>query len=347
MLRALGIVFGLTGVLAVIQLLVPATSSVMQVGLAIILLQAPTWVLKKTPAEEAALGMTLGPWGRGLRLGGLTMAVVFPLFVLGYHLVHTQWLGLHADWDSAHLVRWDEDLEHAPPAPCGRADGASAWLQGDGLWVVAPPRGHLVVTVATEPPVTDGRVIVCRPGKGAVVGAPTTAKAGGLFALEEGEGVWVPLGARDAIEVRITDGGKPIPAARLHLGAKRVEAGDDGGFDASRSWLWLLTYVIVHLGLVALPEEWFFRGYLQGRLDLVLGTPLRVFGVQVGWGLVLSALAFALLHPILLPGFHRLLVFFPALLFGWLRARSGNVGASILVHAGSNVLLAVVSRMYL
>jgi membrane protease YdiL (CAAX protease family) len=346
-LRALAIVFGLTGVLAVIQLLVPATSSVMQVGLAIILLQAPTWVLRSTPAEEARLGMTIGPWWRGLRLGGLTMLVVFPLFLLGFHLVHTQWFEYRADWDTAHLVRWDEALEYAPPVPCGRADGAtSAWLQGDGLWVVAPPRAHLALRVTSTPPISDGRVITCQPGHGAVVGAPVTA-TGGTFTLEAGQGVWVPLGARDAIDVHLTDGGQPVPAALLHLGANRAEADDDGGFDASRSAWWLLTYIIIHLGLVALPEEWFFRGYLQGRLDLVFGTPVRLFGVPVGWGLVLSALAFALLHPILLPGFHRLLVFFPALLFGWLRARSGNVGASILVHAGSNVLLAIVSRMYL
>jgi len=345
MLRSLAIVFGLTGVLAVIQLLVPATSSVMQVGLAIILLQTPTWVLKKTPAEEAALGMTIGPWARGLRLGGLTMLVVFPLFVLGYHVVHTGWLGLRADWDASHLVRWDEELEYAPSTPCGRADGASAWLQGDGLWIVAPPRAELAVTVATDPPVTDGRAIDCRPGQGAVVGAPITAK-GGVFTPAEGQGLWVPLGAREAIDVRITDGGAPIPTERLHLGNKRVEADDPGGFETSRSVWWLLTYIVVHLGLVALPEEWFFRGYLQGRLDLVFGKPFKLLGVQVGWGLVLASLAFALLHPILLPGVHRLLVFFPALLFGWLRARSGNVGASILVHAGSNVLLAIVSRMY-
>jgi len=97
---------------------------------------------------------------------------------------------------------------------------------------------------------------------------------------------------------------------------------------------------------VALPEEHFFRGYLMSRLDGLLGTPRRVLGVQVGAGLVLSALLFALLHPILIPGPHRLLVFFPALLFGWLRARQGALGAAILVHAMSNVLLAIVSRMY-
>ena len=105
-------------------------------------------------------------------------------------------------------------------------------------------------------------------------------------------------------------------------------------------------FLIVHLGLIALPEEWFFRGYLQGRLDQLWGTPWRVLGVDMGWGLIVAAFAFAALHPILIPGFHRLLVFFPALLFGWLRARSQHIGAAVLIHALCNLLLAIVSRMY-
>ena len=347
-LRALAIVFALTGALALIQLALPWTASGMQLGLAIVLLQAPTWVMRSTPADEARLGMTLGPWRPGLALGVGTMAIVFPLFVLGFHVVHTELLDRRADWSLQHLVRWDESLELAPPTPCGRAGGtAAAWLQGHDLWLVAPAQAELSATLVTPPPVPEARAIRCLPGRGPVVGARLTPGPGGAFSLARGEGLWVRLGERTAFELRLSERGAPLPAERLRLGASAAEADDDGGFEASRSAWWLLTYILVHLGLVALPEEWFFRGYLQPRLDARFGTPRRLWGAQVGWGFVLAALAFALLHPILIPGAHRLLVFFPALLFGWLRARSGNVGAAVLVHAGSNVLLAIVSRMYL
>jgi len=347
-LRALAIVFALTGGLALIQLALPWTASGMQLGLAIILLQTPTWVLRSTPAAEARLGMTLGPWGRGAALGGATMLVVFPLFVLGFHVVHTELLDRRADWSLEHLVRWDEAVEFAPPAPCGRADGTtSAWVQGDELWIAGPTGGTLAVRIDASPPLRSARRLTCVPGRGPVVGGPVAATRNGAFTLHVGEGLWVPLEGRRDASVRLERDGKPVPAASVRLGASATAADDDGRFEVSRSPWWLLTYIIVHLGLVALPEEWFFRGYLQGRLDLRFGTPVRLFGVPVGWGLVLSALAFALLHPILLPGAHRLLVFFPALLFGWLRARSGNIGAAVLVHAGSNILLAIVSRMYL
>ncbi len=344
---ALGLTFGLTLALAVVQWAVPATASGMQVGLAIILLQVPTWVLARKAVDHDHLGLLVGPMGRALGLGFATMAVVFPLFVLGYHLVHTELLDRRADWDVAHLARWDEDLELAPARPCGRADAAaSAWLQGDELWIVAPPGADLQITVRADPPVRQGRVITCELGGGPRVGAVIRPDRAGRFRPGPGHGLWAPLADRDHFEAHVEDGGRPVPADRLRIGRWSASADDDGELAATRDAWWLLTYVIVHLGLVALPEEWFFRGYLQGRLDGELGTPRRLLGADVGWGLVLSALAFALLHPILLPGMHRLLVFFPALLFGWLRAKSGNVGAAILVHAGSNVLLAVVSRMY-
>ena len=40
-------------------------------------------------------------------------------------------------------------------------------------------------------------------------------------------------------------------------------------------------------------------------------------------------------------------VFFPGLLFGWLRARRGGIGAAIAVHALSNVLAELLVRGWL
>ena len=342
---SLALVFGLTFVLALVQLAIPALAGYMQVGLAVVLLQVPTVVLKRAGVDERAIGLAFGPLSRALRAAGLTALVVFPLFVLGFHLVHTQLLGYRADWDVAHLARWDEALESPPPVVCGRAD-AVAWVGGDSLWFVPPAAARVAVRLEMSPPPTGVRVVTCAPGHGAEARQPFTGDLARSTPLPPGAGLLIPLGAADRFALHVTEGGEPLAAAHLRVGKNGAEADDDGVLAASRSAWWLLTYVIVHLGLVALPEEWFFRGYLQARLDAALGTPRRLLGADVGWGLVLAAAAFALLHPILLPGAYRLLVFFPALLFGWLRARTGVIGASVLVHAFSNVLLAVVSRMY-
>ena len=42
----------------------------------------------------------------------------------------------------------------------------------------------------------------------------------------------------------------------------------------------------------------------------------------------------------------RLAVFFPALLFGWLRARTGGIGASVCLHAICNVYSQMLGRGY-
>lgn len=104
--------------------------------------------------------------------------------------------------------------------------------------------------------------------------------------------------------------------------------------------------VLGQIVVIALPEEMFFRGYVQTQLDRALGRPLRFLGADIGWGLVLTSALFALGH--LATQFHveRLSVFFPSLLFGWLRCRTGGVGAAVLVHAGCNLFASTLARGY-
>ncbi len=69
-----------------------------------------------------------------------------------------------------------------------------------------------------------------------------------------------------------------------------------------------------------------------------------VLGARIGPGLVVGAIVFALGHVATVHLPVRLAVFFPALLFGWLRARTGGVGASILFHAFCNVYSQTLGR---
>jgi membrane protease YdiL (CAAX protease family) len=98
--------------------------------------------------------------------------------------------------------------------------------------------------------------------------------------------------------------------------------------------------------LVALPEEAFYRGYLQTRLDDALPGRIRVLGAPIGWGLLVSSLIFAIGHFVTVPVPARFAVFFPSLLFGWLRARTGGIGASLTFHAFCNVFSETLGRAY-
>lgn len=90
--------------------------------------------------------------------------------------------------------------------------------------------------------------------------------------------------------------------------------------------------------LIALPEEFFFRGYLQTQFDSVWGRPYRLLGADWGIALPLAAALFALCH-VLFGGPVRLIVFFPGLLYGWLRVRTGTIAVPTLYHAFSNLLM--------
>jgi len=98
--------------------------------------------------------------------------------------------------------------------------------------------------------------------------------------------------------------------------------------------------------VIALPEEAYFRGYLMTALDDAWGTPWTIFNARLGWGWLASSAIFAVGHVLTEPNPQRLAVFFPALVFGWLRARTKGVGAPALFHALCNVLAATLTRGY-
>ncbi len=106
----------------------------------------------------------------------------------------------------------------------------------------------------------------------------------------------------------------------------------------------LLSLCAGQLLVIALPEEAFYRGYVQSRLDDVFAARIRILGAEIGPSLVLTSLIFALGHLATVHKPARLAVFFPSLLFGFLRARTGGVGAGILFHAMCNVYSELLGR---
>jgi membrane protease YdiL (CAAX protease family) len=109
-----------------------------------------------------------------------------------------------------------------------------------------------------------------------------------------------------------------------------------------------LDFALGQLLVVALPEEALFRGYFQTRLEDLFPARSSLWGIAISWpALVLQAGLFAVLH--FLVGFEprRLAVFFPGLLFGYIRARRGGIGAAVWFHALSNGLSEFLTRGWL
>ena len=114
----------------------------------------------------------------------------------------------------------------------------------------------------------------------------------------------------------------------------------------------ILSHLFFQFLVVALPEEFFFRTYLQTRL-----SDIKIFSREKNKYLVnifpggLSAILisnglFALTHLIGDVNPVRLLTFFPGLLFAYLWEKTGQLWIVVLFHALCNTLLFVLNSIY-
>ncbi|MGD0836138.1 MAG: CPBP family intramembrane glutamic endopeptidase [Polyangia bacterium] len=100
----------------------------------------------------------------------------------------------------------------------------------------------------------------------------------------------------------------------------------------------LVTLALSEVLVVAIPEEVFFRGYLFTRLEERWPSRRRFLGAKVGKALLVTSALFALGHFLVDAAPARLAVFFPALVFGWMRSRTGSVAPGAIFHALCNLL---------
>lgn len=286
-------------------------------------LYLPLEVLHRRGEDPEAFGIHRRQLGRALRLCGLWMLFTFPIYLVGFHVWQVQVLHKQFAPERARFDRWPVELEDAPLDPKPPREGeVRLWAEsGDQLalhWKL--PLGQRL--------------------EGHVEGRPPAAIDGGSEGFQR-----IPARG-DSVRVELSAGGDRLPPERLRLGAAGLAA-DEVPYEARRSFWWLLNLVLVQLLLVALPEEVFYRGYLQTRLDAVFPRTRRLFGVEIHpASLFWTSALFALGHFLVIPHPQRLAVFFPSLLFGWLRAAGGGVAAGVLYHAACNLLVEIAGAFY-
>lgn len=103
--------------------------------------------------------------------------------------------------------------------------------------------------------------------------------------------------------------------------------------------------VLIQILAVALPEEFFYRGYLQTSFIAHFKKREKLSKYAPVPAIVLTSLLFSLAH---LPSGNitRLLTFFPGCLFGFLRFKSGGLIAPILCHAACNLMMVILNVHY-
>jgi len=293
----------------------------------------PALVLWRRRETLDSVGVKLSGRGAGVFLA--VVAVVFSLFAMGFFAYHQVVFGRRVCPDAGRLLAWPDTLylthlERSSEAlVVGKNDRdellllnrSAAALELDGDWEPADMRVHRGMPDSPDEvtrlgPVTPGGSLQLEPDEALIFSPPPGRVKVSLTRVEPRVEVWA--GNRSEVE---------LP------------------YEAETGWKWVVTFLAMQLLLVALPEEIFYRGYLQTRLQGRLGVRYRVLGGDVGPALWLTSALFAIGHLVAIPAPGRLAVFFPSLLFGWLRDRTGSVTWPILLHALSNLLLALLTRL--
>ncbi len=96
----------------------------------------------------------------------------------------------------------------------------------------------------------------------------------------------------------------------------------------------LTNYFFLGLIFTALPEEWFFRGYLLTRIGN-------------GWRAnLVSSIGFSVLHMFSQGFLMGLLIMGPSLFYGWVYQKTNNIYYPVLLHALSNlVFMAYIKKL--
>ena len=111
---------------------------------------------------------------------------------------------------------------------------------------------------------------------------------------------------------------------------------------ATVDWVPQISKAMYYLFIVGLGEELLFRGYMQSAFNRYFGKPFRIGNVSFGWGLILAAILFGLMHalvvsPPLWPW--ALFTFALGLTFGFIREKDGSILAPVLLHGLSDMPL--------
>ena len=292
----------------------------------------PTEVLLRRGEDPRSFGVGVGRPLPALRGALWVSLLTLAPYAVGYHLwQRAEGRAPRLEWVS--VTQWGEDLRGAPPSRALEPGEVRLYAERDELtlrWRLLP--GERALSARLEG--WGGARVVARS---AGVRAAPAGGAPEVFELSGGGEGWLGLRAgarRVGFEVRVD--GAPLPEGRLRLGALRAESAARG--EGRRDAWWLLLTFAAQLLLVAIPEEVFYRGYLQSRLDALVGRDRPLFGALFNWeSALLCSSLFAVAHVATIPHPARLAVFFPSLLFGWMRRAYGDTLTPAIYHALCNL----------
>ncbi len=338
-------------VFAVAAVFVPLINQLLYAIVAFLFFFVPQKILERERASPEEYGMVAGDVKRGLLWGFGATLVTLPFFLPGYWIWETQFLERELAVDVERYRQWSLELEGEPENWGADTAGVWIWSDRDELSVGIRNDGEAnnrVTIEADEPFVPTKRGTVSlkpadgesRDGARKWIATLTHSSSRGVVTIRGPDDVRVTVAP-------ITAGNRTWPMFR-GPSASPVE---DNEVSDSRGVGWLFLWVATQFVLVAFPEEYFYRGYVQTKLEKGFeeraarrGRTMRVV-LGVTPAIVTTSLMFGIGHLLVPVGgallANRMAVFFPSLVFGWLRRHTGSILAPTIYHAFSNMLVLV------
>ncbi|MEO1271852.1 MAG: MrtP family glutamic-type intramembrane protease [Myxococcota bacterium] len=313
-----------------------------------------------------AHALTWAGWPRALAYAGvLTIATAVPFFV-GYHLWQTEVLHQRFTFDLDHYWHLPATLEGRPllqDKP--EAPEILIWRNGRVLhtrWSAGRHRGQRAHELTLSLTAHSGLIHTLKgqawsndpevrrsatPKPSITLISNSNAPRSASFMLER----------VDQLQIQARLNGQPATAQLLRLGPSQSPPETIGAYDPTtqtlhldRSLTWLPLIILVQLLLIALPEEFFYRGYIQTSIDRLTDErrwTLPQTPLHLSPAIVITSVLFGVGHVIINFNPSRMAVFFPSLLFGWLRDRTGTIVSCVVYHAACNLMVEVASHHYM
>ena len=296
----------------------------------------PTEWLSRRGEDLHQFGIGNGKIGPALKQTFRVSIFILPLYLVGFHW----WNGSqHTNLNQRSFLRWSEELRESPFSKQLQMGEIQVYTQLNRVswrWRLKPHEKNIHFKWTLP---TSSKIKWVGRSRGIHISSDEDSqdkqKTINIKGLNSGFLSALTDTIQFSLDAKIDH--QSIDSQRVRTGALR--SAQDLPFQAHRSIWWIFYLALVQFFLVALPEEVFYRGYLQTRFDRLIGRDRSVFGVDFNWeSTLLCSGLFALAHLMTIPHPARLAVFFPSLLFGWLRARTDSVLACTMYHAACNVL---------
>lgn len=298
----------------------------------------PNKLIEKDEENYEEYGLVFGNWKKGIVWGLSATVVTFPFFVAGFWIWEVKVRGKTFNFESDKYRQWEANLE-GKPKTWGDRSGVWIWSDNEKLSVGIRNKktANNRVTLLSDQPfsIEKNGAVVSKKHDG---GKRWTL---GLSHHDSRGSVVIANAQRLKITVApITEGKPQWP---MYTGPT---ASSTDSFSEKRGYLWLLLWAATQFLLVAFPEEYFYRGYLQSRFTKAFKSKdtLRRWWIFTP-SIVLTSFLFGIGHLLVPVGgvliVTRITVFFPSLLFGWLRDKTDSILAPVIYHACCNLMVLV------